>query len=66
MNNKITILQIRMYGDENDVYVFQGYHDLNALFPFIENWVDGFDLNYDDEGETWFKTITQSTFDKLL
>ena len=65
-NMKITTLQIRMHGDEDDLYVFNGYHDLNALFPFIKKWLDDWDLDYDDENETWFKTINQTTFDKLI
>ena len=66
MNDKITILQLRMYAEEDDVYVFQGYHDLNALFPFIINWCNRSSLNYEDENQSWFKTITQSTLHKLL
>ena len=66
MNNKITILQIRMSGDEDDVYVFEGWHTINDVTPFIEDWVKGFNLDYSDEGETWFKDVYRTTFDKLL
>ena len=63
---KITILQIRAHGDEDDVYVFEGWHDEDALMPFIKNWCNGFNLNYDDPDDTWFKTVHLSYFDKLL
>lgn len=55
-----------MHGDEDDVYVFEGWHDEDALMPFIENWCNGFNLNYDDPDDTWFKTVHLSYFDKLL
>ena len=66
MSNKITVLKIRMHGDEDDVYVFDGWHTINDVTPFIKNWVSGFDLDYDDEGESWFKDVYRTNFDKLV
>ena len=38
-NNQITVLSIRRFGDENDIYVFNGHVTQTTIQPQINNWL---------------------------
>jgi len=63
LNMKITVLKIRMSGDEDDVYVFENWHEKSTLQPFIKNWCKDYDLSYEDQNETWFYDSWQTSTD---
>lgn len=63
---KITTLQIAVSGEAEDFYVFEGWHDDNALIPFIKDWCLPVGLNYEDRDQSWYMMMNHTTFDKLL
>lgn len=65
---KITILKIRESGEEDNVYVFENWHERHKLQPFIKKWCEWVELLYKDHDETWYydifhtKTLTSLKF----
>jgi hypothetical protein len=66
MNNKITTLQIAVSGEAEDFYVFEGWHDDEALKPSIQLWCNQNGLNYEDFDQSWYMMMNHTTFDKLV
>ena len=59
-NNQITVLSIRRFGDENDIFVFNGHLKQTTIQPQINNWLrQSFDGDVDEpiEQEHYFVDI---------
>ena len=62
---KITILEIRLSMQEDNVYVFKSWVDPKKLQPFIKQWLNDWDLKQKDQNDTWSLEISHTKITKL-
>ena len=62
---KITILEIRLSMQEDNVYVFEGWIDPKKLQPFIEQWCKDWEVEQKDQNDTWSLEISHTKTTKL-
>tara|TARA_B100000963_G_scaffold360669_1_gene392469 strand:- start:3302 stop:3496 length:195 start_codon:yes stop_codon:yes gene_type:complete len=62
---KITILEIRLSMQEDNVYVFKDWVNPKKLQPFIKQWLNDWDLKQKDQNDTWSLEISHTKITKL-
>lgn len=62
---KITILEIRLSMQEDNVYVFKGWIDSKKLQPFIKQWLNDWEVEQKDQNDTWSLEISHTKITKL-
>ena len=61
---KITILEIRLSMQEDDVYVFKNWIKPKKLQPFIKQWCKDWEVKQKDQNDTWSLAIHHSKISK--
>jgi hypothetical protein len=62
---KITILEIRLSMQEDNVYVFKDWVDPKKLQPFIKQWLNDWGVKQKDQNDTWSLEISHTKTTKL-
>lgn len=62
---KITILEIRLSMQEDNVYVFKSWIDPKKLQPFIKQWCKDWEVKQKDQNDTWSLEISHTKITKL-
>ena len=57
---KITILEIRLSMQEDNIYVFKGWVNPEKLQPFIKQWCKDWEVEQKDQNDTWSLEISHN------